>query len=404
MSFSHRRLSLSSFQTSRQRLSRSRQQRHLQRPRKTLRLELLEDRALLAAISWDGGGGDFDWNNELNWIGNMLPGPSDEVVIDLGANAFTVGYSSGSTSIKSLTSHASLNVSGGTLDFAESSVIAKVLTLNSTISGAGDVTVQGQFYNNSSVSRIAGSGRLILQGNSYFGTSPLFERSVINRGVLIQESNATLAAGVTFTNEAGATIDFHDGRFFGSGKVVNHGLFRKTTGASSRIDGMFTQSASGALDLQQGTFSFNGGGFAEGDFQGAAGTTLVFATFTLNAGASLVADRVTVGSLVANGSYKVLGGTTVDGSLTLQGPTDIVGSDLSVTGTFDATAANLLSPLTFDDLTLVGTFLSEGDVIVQGLFYNNSSVSRIAGSGRLILQGNSYFGTSVAQTKVIDML
>src|SRR5204862_6693234 len=29
--------------------------------------EQLERRALLAAVSWDGGGNDFNWSNPLNW-------------------------------------------------------------------------------------------------------------------------------------------------------------------------------------------------------------------------------------------------------------------------------------------------------------------------------------------------
>ena len=67
----------------------------------------LEDRTVpTATITWDGGGGNFDWGTAANWAGDVLPGAADDVVIDFGANDFTVVHLAGSTSIHSLTSHA----------------------------------------------------------------------------------------------------------------------------------------------------------------------------------------------------------------------------------------------------------------------------------------------------------
>jgi hypothetical protein len=37
------------------------------------RLELLEERLVLAVINWDGDGGDLSWNNPLNWSTDTLP-------------------------------------------------------------------------------------------------------------------------------------------------------------------------------------------------------------------------------------------------------------------------------------------------------------------------------------------
>src|SRR5262249_59430098 len=51
-------------------------------------LERLELRCLLS-VSWDGGGGNSDWNNPLNWNTDTVPGSTDTAVIDL-AGAFTV--------------------------------------------------------------------------------------------------------------------------------------------------------------------------------------------------------------------------------------------------------------------------------------------------------------------------
>jgi hypothetical protein len=42
-----------------------------------------------ATITWDGGEGDGLWSTAANWVGNVVPGPSDDVVLDnssLGGN------------------------------------------------------------------------------------------------------------------------------------------------------------------------------------------------------------------------------------------------------------------------------------------------------------------------------
>ena len=44
-------------------------------------VELLEDRLTPALVTWDGGGSDFNWENVLNWSGDVLPGVGDDVVI-----------------------------------------------------------------------------------------------------------------------------------------------------------------------------------------------------------------------------------------------------------------------------------------------------------------------------------
>ena len=41
-------------------------------------LEALEDRAVPAVVSWDGGGGDYAWENNLNWTANTLPVAGDD--------------------------------------------------------------------------------------------------------------------------------------------------------------------------------------------------------------------------------------------------------------------------------------------------------------------------------------
>src|SRR5687767_8464251 len=52
--------------------------------------EMLEPRLLLAGVSWDGGGGDGQWINPLNWSTDALPGPADDVTV-AGANVTLAG-------------------------------------------------------------------------------------------------------------------------------------------------------------------------------------------------------------------------------------------------------------------------------------------------------------------------
>src|SRR5688572_32469314 len=59
--------------------------------------EQLENRTLLAAVSWDGGGGsNRDWFQALNWVGDVVPGVEDVAVIDL-PGTYTVTLSADPT-------------------------------------------------------------------------------------------------------------------------------------------------------------------------------------------------------------------------------------------------------------------------------------------------------------------
>ena len=78
-------------------------------------MEYLEDRCLLASVSWDGGGDGTSWHDALNWSGNVLPGSSDDVVIDVDTEEITVIHSAGTSIVNSLLSTEALVLAGGTL-------------------------------------------------------------------------------------------------------------------------------------------------------------------------------------------------------------------------------------------------------------------------------------------------
>ena len=63
-------------------------------------------------VSWDGGGGDLNWNNPQNWSGKALPGNSDDVVINVPPNV-TVVCPNGAI-IRSMQCTGSFSLAGGT--------------------------------------------------------------------------------------------------------------------------------------------------------------------------------------------------------------------------------------------------------------------------------------------------
>ncbi|MBL0129908.1 MAG: hypothetical protein IPP43_01300 [Chitinophagaceae bacterium] len=63
--------------------------------------------SLPAQISWDGGGADGLWNTPTNWVGDILPGASDDVILDnsvvTGTYIVTLPGGAVTVSIKSVT-------------------------------------------------------------------------------------------------------------------------------------------------------------------------------------------------------------------------------------------------------------------------------------------------------------
>ncbi len=68
-------------------------QERSRRRRSLLNVESLEQRVVLAVVTWDGGGGNLEWANDLNWSTDSQPTASDDVIIgDLsGTPTITVG-------------------------------------------------------------------------------------------------------------------------------------------------------------------------------------------------------------------------------------------------------------------------------------------------------------------------
>ncbi len=98
-------------------------------------MEPLEERQLLAVLSWDGEGQDGSWHNRFNWEDDRLPTSGDDVVI--GPDAGDVYYSSGQTTVDSIISDAPFHIEGGTLIVLAASAANEEFTIR----GGGKLVV-----------------------------------------------------------------------------------------------------------------------------------------------------------------------------------------------------------------------------------------------------------------------
>ncbi|MBM4001355.1 MAG: hypothetical protein FJ297_17780 [Planctomycetes bacterium] len=94
-----------------------------------LGFEPLEQRALLASVHWDGGGGDFMWQNDLNWDTDLAPQSGDDVFVT--GSGFIV-ESDSHVDVNSVTSDVPLEVASGVFDIHAYSRASAV-----TVSGGG---------------------------------------------------------------------------------------------------------------------------------------------------------------------------------------------------------------------------------------------------------------------------
>jgi hypothetical protein len=140
------------------------------------------------------------------------------------------------------------------------------------------------------------------------------------------------------------------------------------------------------------------GGTVDGAVLGGTGSQLAFeGPFTFGADSSIDAAQVEFdnGPTLVQGSYRVTGRTITSGATaTFTGNVDVAGSSLQIfgdgfSGGLDVTAATLLSPLTFQDVTIVGaTLRSSADLEVTGRF--DVASATLAGSGMILLDGTSF--------------
>jgi hypothetical protein len=73
-------------------------------------LEILEKRTLLS-VSWVGTGDGTSWSDPTNWSTGLVPGPNDDVVINVPGNK-TILYQGGQPTVRTIENHDTIWVDG----------------------------------------------------------------------------------------------------------------------------------------------------------------------------------------------------------------------------------------------------------------------------------------------------
>lgn len=295
------------------------------------RLEALEERALLDAISWTCGSGD--WATTSCWSLGRLPAAGDDVTINRPGD-IVVTHATGNDSIRSLVSEEAIEFTGGSLALntsGEMSVVNNALRFSAgTLTGPGQLRVTGLLTWTGGTMRGTGktiaAGGLALSGAAVDPPRVLDTRAFDNVGTATWSASGhvTFANNAVFTNLAGATFDVQgDASLLGNGTFSNLGTFRKSAGAGvTTVAFAVNQSGIPAqTQVQSGTLRLAGGGSSSRPFALAAGTVLniqagtyTFQTGTTVTGTGLV--QVSGGTLVVTTDMTVANLEQTGGTLT----------------------------------------------------------------------------------------
>jgi hypothetical protein len=243
-------------------------------------IELLEPRQLLANVFWDGEGGDFLWHNPLNWSGDVLPGPDDDVIINV-PGAVNIVHSEGQTLVRSITSHEAIYVSGGSIAVSEVwRQYAHVFLAGGEMGGAGNIVLaRGGEWSGGSMT---GTGRTQLTAGEFRITGDVvLGRELVNDSLLVWEAGSIEAHGARIHNMAERTFLIHSSGTLaaasGESWIFNAGTLALERGAAgtTRIEiGLHNHArrieiaiflapsvmtlAPGTVDVRSGVLEFSG--------------------------------------------------------------------------------------------------------------------------------------------------
>ena len=350
-----------------------------------------------ATVSWDGGGDAVSWSDKLNWSGETLPGPLDDVIIDVLGDV-TVTLSSGGTSINSLQSTETIVFSEGSLTMTASSSVNQLQwNGGGTLSAPGGLTVLGTMT--------------VANGNDR-----TFSGVLNNEGTIVQSDHRLfLEDGAVINNQAGAVYEMRSGQMIYSGggpetrNFNNRGTFRKTTGNTADVYAVMNNQS--VVEVVEGALRFFGGGQNEGGtFSALAQANLQFPTGTqslsgttrftgagliyLNGAALVVASGGEARLEVEGGLYFIAGSLGGPGRVTNLAPTYWQAGVLDASGGF--TNQDLFTSNGGSDRTLIGTFTNQARVVesdhrlfmADGAVINNEAAAVYEfQSGQLIYSG-----------------
>lgn len=350
-------------------------------------LEVVQSRLAPAVVSWDGGGGDFEWSNAANWDNDVLPAPADDVVVNIpGANIINVN-SAAAAVINSLDCNQSVHLLS-TLTIAGNANIGGFISvtdyfsrfnLGGTMNVAGLTVFQG--------GKMAGAGTINANGGLNVGAGQpkdwdglkfnLYGDSVYDSAYVTMNNSATL------TVTPGATLDFRNGCTLAAASFncpfINNGVIRRTVGTGNVTIGYgvnFTNT--GSFEISTGSV-IPAGGISTGSITVAAGATLKFDSdvFTLAIGSTLSGAgslRMISGTANLNGNYSLTGPVSCEGGVLNFNSAATIASLSLVNG---ATISGSSNVIVAGSMTWTGGLISGG-----GTLFANSGVDISTTTGK----------------------
>jgi hypothetical protein len=374
-------------------------------PRRRMRFELLEDRRVLDTVTWDGGGDGRSWHDIKNWDRDALPTARDDVVIDSRDN-FTVIYSTGNSTILSLTSSELISITGGGLEIDATSRLDGGLNMSGgALTGDGEIIVGGP--SSWTGGTMSGSGVTTIGPDAILNLGRgTLQRNLANKGHVRVVDTLTVSSPHRINNLVDATIEFTNntglGTFGGEASLDNAGLIIKSGGTGTSNIDAFVDNA-GTIQVDSGTINLRGGSRHSGATEGRG---------VLQLNASFGEPHSTIGEpfwnvdrtrfssstltpggdeFVVRKQFDFEGGTIAGSNITFAGTLNWTGGTMNLGGRATVAAGATAS---ISSGTLNGLLINEGRINLTGtLSGSNPATIENTTTGSIDLQANIGFGT-----------
>ncbi len=289
-------------------------------------LEQLEQRQLLATITWDGGAATNSWHDAANWSTDTLPGPNDDVVINDPSAALTIQHTGFTTTVKSINNFEGLALSGGKISTSGLFRQHGPFTMSGgQVAGAGDLRIFGDMTWTGGA--MVGPGRTYVfapAGNMVVSGDVVLARLLENYATVDWQSGNFKFNNGTFVNRPTGTLHAKSpGLAHGPGtnKIINNGVIRRngTSATVTTFDVRLTNLAT--VEVIQGTLRIRGGGTSfSGSIIANPFTTVLYVTntFVTQAAATVSGNGF---HAFNSGAHTFLATFTGVGTLSVQGAT-----------------------------------------------------------------------------------
>jgi hypothetical protein len=334
----------------------------------------------MATRTWTGAF-TTSWFSSFNWSGNTAPGSGDTAVIPGGLTNYPVISTGGGTSNVTI---AVLTVqSGGQLTINSSNGTTRTLTLSTSGSNAGTITLHGTSSSHPSTLTVSGASGFSNTGTitaTGYGALSGGSGGIANNGgtISVTANTLTVSSAITDTNSASISVS--------SGATLTTNSALTNTSGTITVNGTLTETGNTQIS-NAGTISIAGGTLSDTGTGGVSNTGTINSSGTsaLNVGATHTIAN-------AGGQINVTGGTlTVTGALTDTSSAQInISSGATLTSAYAIT--NTSGTITVNGmLTETGNtqISNAGTITLSGGTLSDTGTGGISNSGTISASGTA---------------